>query len=244
MIIVDGQSTVGKSTLSKSVDKQISKHEKSYWLHEECIKHPIRHEEFKAGGLTSNEGMALNKKSMLEKWGSFRDAIEKKNQVCITEGCLLHAYDRYFAHSVWDEEQIQDYYKDVLQSVESLNPLIWHYMIFLSIKLSSRNHLPVVLCGWVDPPQIFASSRVKFFSSVHMLVLTCEADVQTARLKARYPKHRKTPPDAKNIEMALRATQIMKKEAEAYDNVTTLDTTHLIQEQTVSEVERWILERL
>ena len=77
-----------------------------------------------------------------------------------------------------------------------------------------------------------------------MLLLTCEADVQTARLKARYPKHRKTPPDAKNIEMALRATQIMKKEAETYDNVAALDTTHITQEQTVFEAERWILERL
>jgi len=124
LIIVDGQSTVGKSTLSKSVYKQISKHRESYWLHEECIEHPIRHEEFKAGDLSSQEGMALNQKSMLEKWDDFRDSIEKKNQVCITEGCLLHAYDRYFAHSVWNEDQIQDYYKKVLQVIESLNPLI------------------------------------------------------------------------------------------------------------------------
>lgn len=124
LIIIDGPSTVGKSTVSKSVYKQISKHQKSYWLHEECIRHPIRHEEFKAGDLTSHEGMALNRKSMFEKWQDFRDAIEEKNQVCITEGCLLHAYDRYFVRSVWDEEQIQDYYKEVLQSIESLNPLI------------------------------------------------------------------------------------------------------------------------
>lgn len=124
------------------------------------------------------------------------------------------------------------------------NQDFWHYMIFLCMKLSSRNHRPVVLCGWVDPSQIYASSRLKFFSDVHILVLTCEADVQTARLKARYPKHRKTPPDDQNIEMGLRATQIMKKEAEDYGNVTVLDTTHIVEEQTLSEVARWIQEPL
>lgn len=124
LIIIDGQSTVGKSTTSKSVYKQISKHQKSYWLHEECIEHPIRHEEFTAGELDSHEGMARNIKSMLEKWDDFRVAIEKKNEACITEGCLLHAYDRYFVRSVCGEEQIHEYYKEVLKVIEGLNPLI------------------------------------------------------------------------------------------------------------------------
>lgn len=124
LIIVDGQSTVGKSTTSKSVYKQISKHQKSYWLHEECFQHPIRHEEFTAGELDSLEGMVLNKKEMLQKWRDFRDEIEEKGQVCITEGCLLHAYDRYFVRSVWDEDQIYDYYHEVLKIIGSLNPLI------------------------------------------------------------------------------------------------------------------------
>jgi broad-specificity NMP kinase len=119
------------------------------------------------------------------------------------------------------------------------NDDFFHYLIFLSMKLS-RNGRPVVLCGWVGPSQILASSRLKFFSAVHILVLTCEADVQTDRLKTR----NLTPPAAEKIEMALRATQIMKKEIELYDNVVALDTTELTQEQTVAEVERWILERL
>ncbi len=133
--------------------------------------------------------------------------------------------------------EIDDY--GLIRDGFDTNDDFFHYLIFLSRKLS-RNGRPVVLCGWVDPSQILASSRLKFFSAVHILVLTCEADVQTARLKARNP----IPPTAEKIEMALRATQIMKKEAETYDNVTTLDTTYLIQEQTVSEAERWILERL
>jgi len=36
----------------------------------------------------------------------------------------------------------------------------------------------------------------------------------------------------------------MKKEAEDFDNVTVLDTTHLTLGQTVGKAERWIRERI
>lgn len=53
LIIVDGPSTVGKSSISKSVYKQIAKQEKAFWLHEECEKHPIRDNEFTAGPINT-----------------------------------------------------------------------------------------------------------------------------------------------------------------------------------------------
>lgn len=134
-----------------------------------------------------------------------------------------------------------DDYGLIRESFETIQDF-WHYLIFLCKKLS-HNGRPVVLSGWVNPSQILASSRTRLFSAVHILVLTCEPAVQTARLEARF-KRQERPPDGKRIETALRATQSMKEEAEVYDNVTTLDTTHLSEEQTILETQNWILERL
>lgn len=46
LIIVDGHSSVGKSSISKALYKQISLDQDACWLHEECENHPIRQDEF------------------------------------------------------------------------------------------------------------------------------------------------------------------------------------------------------
>ena len=76
LIIVDGHSSVGKSSVSKSVYKQIALFQDAYWLHEECQNHPIRHQEFGFGALDTAEGMELNRIGMLKKWAEFRDSIK------------------------------------------------------------------------------------------------------------------------------------------------------------------------
>lgn len=124
LIIVDGQSSVGKSSISKSVYQQIDLHHKSYWLHEECENHPIRQSEFSFGALNIAEGMELNRAGMLKKWMGFRDSIQLSGQVCVTEGCFLHAYDRYFVHSIWNESEITAYYSQVLDVLHELNPTL------------------------------------------------------------------------------------------------------------------------
>lgn len=124
LIIVDGHSSVGKSSVSKSVYKQISQDHDTYWLHEECENHPIRHNEFSFGELDTSEGMELNRTGMLQKWISFRDSINSSGKVCVTEGCLLHAYDRYFIHSYWNEKDIDAFYAQVLEVIKPLNPTI------------------------------------------------------------------------------------------------------------------------
>jgi len=60
----------------------------------------------------------------------------------------------------------------------------WHFLILQCMSLQ-RNGRPVVLEGWVNPSQIMNSHRIRFFSAVHILLLTCDADVQTARLESR-----------------------------------------------------------
>ncbi|MBN2853216.1 MAG: hypothetical protein JXQ23_10830 [Clostridia bacterium] len=124
LIIIDGQSTAGKSTISKSVSEQLSLLDNVYWLHEECFEHPIRHDEFKAGCIHTLEGMEINKKVMLDKWSAFYDDIVLKNQVCITEGCFLHSIDRYLLDSIWNEQQIKDYFDQIMEILTPLHPLI------------------------------------------------------------------------------------------------------------------------
>lgn len=124
LIIVDGHSSVGKSSISKSVYKQIRLDQDAYWLHEECEDHPIRQDEFSFGALHTAEGMELNRVGMLQKWAAFRDSIQSSGKVCVTEGCLLHAYDRYFIHSLWNDNEIVAYYSQVLDVIRELNPLI------------------------------------------------------------------------------------------------------------------------
>lgn len=124
LIIVDGHSSVGKSSISKSVYKQIGLDHDAYWLHEECENHPIRHKEFSFGELDTPEGMALNRNGMLQKWMAFRDSIKASGKVCVTEGCFLHAYDRYFIHSIWKEDEIVTYSSQVLEAIKELNPVL------------------------------------------------------------------------------------------------------------------------
>lgn len=124
LIIVDGHSSVGKSSVSKSVYQQIAQAQNAYWLHEECEDHPIRQDEFRFGELDTADGMELNRVGMLKKWTVFRDSIRSSGKVCITEGCLLHAYDRYFIHSLWGQEEIVAYYSQVVEVMKDLNPIL------------------------------------------------------------------------------------------------------------------------
>jgi hypothetical protein len=124
LIIVDGHCSVGKSSVSKSVWKQLSQEQDAYWLHEECEHHPIREGEFRFGALETPQGMEANRVGMLQKWADFRESILASGQVCVTEGCLLHAYDRYFIHSLWDEDEIDAYYAQVIEVIRPLNPVL------------------------------------------------------------------------------------------------------------------------
>jgi hypothetical protein len=124
LIIVDGHSSVGKSSISKGVYKQIALNQDAYWLHEECENHPIRQNEFRFGELNTAEGMELNRMGMLRKWMEFRESIKTSGKVCVTEGCFLHAYDRYIIHSLWNEDDIVTYSSQVVEIINELNPLL------------------------------------------------------------------------------------------------------------------------
>jgi hypothetical protein len=74
--------------------------------------------------LDTAEGMERNRTGMLKKWMAFRDSINSSGKICVTEGCLLHAYDRHFIHSLWNENDISTYYSQVLEVINELNPIV------------------------------------------------------------------------------------------------------------------------
>ena len=135
-----------------------------------------------------------------------------------------------------------DYLLQVRQTFDTWDEY-WHFMILQCMSLQ-RNERPVVLEGWVNPSLIMNSHRIRFFSAVHILLLTCDAAAQTDRLEARNTRSRENGQPESEIGMALTAAQVMRKEAEDFDNVTVLDTTNLTLEQTVDAAERWVRERL
>ena len=74
-----------------------------------------------------------------------------------------------------------------------------------------RNSRLVVLEGWVNPSQIMGSHRIRFFSAVHILLLTWNTHVQTARLESRNLRSREKGVPESKIQVALDATQIMQE---------------------------------
>ena len=124
LILIDGHCSVGKSSISKSVSHQVGMEHKSLWLHEECENHPIRSGEFDFGRLDTSDGMRANLDGMLNKWQAFTRMILDSGQIVITEGCLLHQYDRYFIHSIWTDQEITAYYAQVIEMLREADPFI------------------------------------------------------------------------------------------------------------------------
>lgn len=124
LIIVDGASTVGKSSVSKAVYNIINQNKDAVWLHEECKNHPIRANEFNCGDLTSKEGMQSNLTDMLTKWRNLVSNIIENHNIYIMEGCLLHQLDRYLLQSIWSINEIRKYYTLVIEILKPLNPIV------------------------------------------------------------------------------------------------------------------------
>ncbi|SFN25811.1 hypothetical protein [Proteiniclasticum ruminis] len=127
LIILDGPSTVGKSSLSKSIYHQLKERYHTKWLHEECSDHPIGTGEFEKGDLTTAEGMEKNRKHMITKWSELAKRIQEEDTIYILEGCFLHALDRYLIGSVWTEKEIDAYFVEIGKILEPLHP----FFVFL-----------------------------------------------------------------------------------------------------------------
>lgn len=124
LIILDGMCSVGKSTTSKCVYKQLVDQVDCIWLHEECFNHPIREEEYVERNIHDINEMNEFGEKNLHRWKLLVEEIEKSEIVYIMEGCFFHSLDRYLLQCAWDMNRIKDYFKKVLDILKPLNPYI------------------------------------------------------------------------------------------------------------------------
>ena len=119
----------------------------------------------------------------------------------------------------------------------------YNFATIVSLTLA-RNLRPIVLVGGVTPSQIEKARTAAYFSAVHFLVISCNPTTQTERLKGRYLHGVMKPPTPESISSALNQARFITEEAHSRPNATVLYTTNLTRDQTISKVDRWILDRL
>lgn len=177
LLIIDGHSTVGKSSLSKSIYTQIANHNEVYWLHEECENHPIRDGEFIAGDIHTMEGMELNMNLMLKKWRQLTETIQSGNKICVLEGCFLHSLDRYILQSAWNEVQICNYFNEIVNILLPLNPIVI-YLYRPDIKrsfekafLARGDHWRDLILGKPEPYGYFRCNKYTGDESIYKSLL-------------------------------------------------------------------------
>lgn len=124
LVIIDGLSTVGKSTFSKYLSQTINKVTPSIWIHEESINHPIRDHEYEAGDIHTLEGMEKNEVEMLSRWKTFSAFMQQNEATYVIEGCYLHTLDRYLLQCAWSHEHITEFLRKIALILSPLQPLL------------------------------------------------------------------------------------------------------------------------
>lgn len=118
-----------------------------------------------------------------------------------------------------------------------------HFQVWMSRQLS-RNGVPIVYSGWDSIDDCESAADLKYFSSVHYMVLALSPEAQEQRLRGRYGTLRDEPHDDDFISMSLQATEILVEQARGRPNATLIDSTCQTVEETVAEVEELILSEL
>ena len=127
LIIISGISGTGKSTTAKNLNYFLKNNNKQViYLHEECINHPIRTDEFSYGDITSISDMDKNIEIMTEKWRLFKNTILQSEHTYLIEACLYENITRYFFECNYPVEKIISFYDNLMLLLSELNPVIIH----------------------------------------------------------------------------------------------------------------------
>lgn len=127
LIIISGISGTGKSTTAKNLSYFLKMNKiKVEYLHEECIDHPIRSDEFNYGDITNIDDMDKNVEMMLNKWNSFKNIILQSEKIFLIEACLYENITRYFFECNYPDEKISSFYSRLMSLLSELNPVIIH----------------------------------------------------------------------------------------------------------------------
>jgi len=134
LIIISGVSGTGKSTTAKNLSIQLNLNRIPFvYLHEECVKHPIRNREFSLAPITTIAGMQKNIEDIFKRWEKLVKRILAENKLYLLEACLYENITRYFFECNLPSERIFAFYDDLMKILNPLNPVIIH-LITTDIK--------------------------------------------------------------------------------------------------------------
>ena len=114
-----------------------------------------------------------------------------------------------------------------------------HFQVWMSRQLA-RNGVPIVYCGWDSIDDCESAADLKYFSSVHYLVLAPSPKAQEQRLRGRFGTLRDEPHDDDFISMSLQATEILVGQARRRPNATVIDSTNQTVDESVDQVQQII----
>lgn len=123
LVIVDGISGAGKSTVSQRILYLCDKNGyKARWFHEEDRYHPIR---WLDGGEFPTDDVTEGMDDAYRRWEAFVRHMED-GRVYIMEGCLYQNIVRYFIPAGLDFLNIQDFYDKVMDILAPVKPCLIH----------------------------------------------------------------------------------------------------------------------
>lgn len=115
LIIVDGMSTTGKSTISKRIYEQILSNDiKVKWMHEESYNDINLLLDIKKSDIKNKEIIKDKMNELINKWQEFNNKIMNDEFVYILDSNFFKNIHDYLLHSDLTEEEIINFYKKIM----------------------------------------------------------------------------------------------------------------------------------
>ncbi len=125
LILIDGITGSGKSTLSHFLYRQMQKNNMQVkWLHEEEKDHPLVYKPNWAKELTTQEKTEIYLKEYVELWGKFAEEVKQSGSVYIVESYLFQYPFATLIRQETDKSRIKEFGHALIKQVEQLNPVV------------------------------------------------------------------------------------------------------------------------
>lgn len=108
LIVFDGMSTTGKSTVSSIVFKKLNADGQCVWFHEENREHPTRIDERDAWENSERFRLMWH-----DRWKRFLSEADANDITYVFDGCIFHELERTFLRNGWAHSVIKELFADL-----------------------------------------------------------------------------------------------------------------------------------
>lgn len=128
IILIDGLSTTGKTTLSEMVSCQIHKiTERSVsWFREDCKNHPLASAVDYRLNPECSEDVVKKYKMTLDAWSNFIQYVLITDTINIMDGCFLHELEKFYFRSGLSIEEIMAFYIQISEMLSRINAKLFY----------------------------------------------------------------------------------------------------------------------